>query len=336
MQSELLIHPELILPEPRPSGLLSNRDLNRAGISSKMITQLVKDNVLERRIRGWYRIVGAEIPPEQDLFVAQLYLARRQRNCCTQSDDVPPSLLTGGRAMDVYGVEVDLVPPTMLIDVDRRVRVPTEVFTILRAHLSAEAWCKRKGLYLPEPPRAVGDYAGENVSDLAVRTTVDRLRFIEGMKIVEAVDKWQDTKGPGFRRLVAMAREGVFDTESEGERRFFNDVLCLGGPLPDCQVWVTPRIRVDFLFIRAALVLEYHGKRAHRDQVDADAMRRYELDRLGLQTLVVTSSMTADPVGLWRHIHQLRQQGIADIAAGRRPPVALPPQGRRLRPLRSA
>ena len=94
------------------------------------------------------------------------------------------------------------------------------------------------------------------------------------------------------------------------------------------------QLRVDFVFLSAALIIEYAG-RVHDGQVDRDATRIYALERLGYRVIVVTRSMLRDPAALVAHIHDVRLRRERMIAAGllARPP--LPPQPPRLTPLRT-
>lgn len=206
-----------------------------------------------------------------------------------------------------------------LIDTTRQVRLSEPPFEVLRTELALEGHLRHEHLHLALPTRMIGDYGGQaGVTDVALRTAFDRLRRVARIDMFDAVDVWARRFGVGFARLHAMVLDGVFEQESEGERRLFNDVLAKAGMPPDCQVWMTPRIRVDFAYLFAGQVLEYHGEEAHRDRVDADSTRQFALRQLGQDVLVVTKTMVTDP-NLLPYIIELQRRGAEDIAAGRRP-----------------
>lgn len=321
----------------RPAGIMTNRELNRVGASSHTITQLVRAGSLERVQLGLYRLGGAPGHPRLDLHIAQAYLERRQGNCTSHlRDDRPGFALSGGAALQAFGVQ-DVHAPTVvaLIDQSRRVRLGDAPFEVVRADLSSVGWERQRGLTLAEPARCAGDHSAGDVPDERVRAVVDRLRWRGELEIVQAGRDWAGWQGTGFRRLRSMLLAGVFEQESEGERRLFNGVLRGRVLLPDCQVWLSPSIRVDMGYLDCGLVLEYYGKDAHAGRVDEDAVRIFQIRQLDAEVLVVTTSMLADPDGLAAHVGQTRSRLLEAIDRGVRPPPPRPLDRPRLTPFRT-
>ncbi len=321
----------------KPAGIMTNRELNVAGASSHAITQLVRDGSLDRVHLGLYRLGGAAPHPRQDLYIAQRYLERRQGNCTSHlRDDRPGFLLSGGAALEAHGVEgISGRQIVALIDQTRRVRLGDPPFAVVRADLASVAPCWRRRLSLAESARCAGEHAAGPVSDEEVRGVIDRLRWRRALEIVEAARAWAGWQGSGFRRLHAMRLAGVFEQESDGERRLFNDVLRGRQPLPDCQVWFSPSIRVDMAYLDCGLVLEYHGMDAHAGRVDEDAVRTMTLRQMHAEVFVVTTSMLKDAEGLAAHIGQTRERLREAIERGIRPPPPRPLDRPRLLPFRT-
>ncbi len=335
----MLPEPILDLAARSSAGLVDNRAILRAGFSSWAITEWVREGELERLLPGQYRVAADPVPPHQRLHATQAYLARRQRNCHSADRSRPQALFTAGSALAVLDALPEGVAagtPTVLVDHTRRVRLGPDLLAVVRADLQQEGAVRVQRLHLATPARAVADIAEDDeVTDLQLRTTVDALRHRRRLDIVDAVARWRGMATPGAVRLRRLARSGTLEQESEAERDLLRDVLRLIPGLPDAQVWLHPRYRVDFVYLGAGLVIEYHGVAAHRDRVDADAVRVYELHLLGYVVLVVTRSMLRDPEGLAAHIMELRRRREADIREGRVAPPSPPLARPRLSPLRS-
>ena len=133
---------------------------------------------------------------------------------------------------------------------------------------------------------------------------------------------------------MALFDTGCFEHDSEGEWGAFNALFGPGVPPPDCQVWLSDFIRVDFVYLYAALVIEYLG-RVHRNQLEKDTTRTYALRRLQCDVIGVTASMLHDAGTLSHTIQQARCERERLRAEGRINHEPLPPQPPRLTPLRT-
>lgn len=134
-----------------------------------------------------------------------------------------------------------------------------------------------------------------------------------------------------------MADRGDLEQESEAERHLYRE----GFPAahkPDCQVWITPSIRVDFLYLALLVVVEYLGK-DHELRLEHDATRSAVLQRLGYLVIAVTAAMTRDMAAVSALIATSLDQRLAQQHAGiLRAPVLIeqPPRLSALRTLRGA
>lgn len=99
----------------------------------------------------------------------------------------------------------------------------------------------------------------------------------------------------------------MLDHESEGERTLATLFAGYDPPL-EAQVWITPRIRVDFCWQDISMILEYNGERRHslrQDQED-DRRRDHELNALGYHVEHVRNADLANPVALRARILAVR------------------------------
>lgn len=109
-----------------------------------------------------------------------------------------------------------------------------------------------------------------------------------------------DRSGPrdaGAARWRSIADERSLRAESLKEREL--DTTLQGfDPVPEQQVWVTPRRRVDFFWRSIRLVVEYLGKAAHDHSRAraADAVRDEELEGISIRTLYVVNAHLPPPV----------------------------------------
>ena len=311
-----------------PARLVGQRQLATAGFGSWRAAKWVEQGLLERVVRGWYRRPGDPVPPTQPLHLAQRYLSRGGHR----------ALITGQAALAMWQVPGHGLParPTVLVPHDTRLRLADAPFDVLRCrHLADEPVRPTRGLDLVDPARAIADLARDpSRDDRAIRQTVYDVVNRLGANPALLAERWRRIGHDGAQRLLQMAAEAVFDVESEGELTCLRRLFEPHPPLPDCQVWLTDSIRVDFAFLAAALVVEYHGG-LHDRSVDRDATRAYALQQLGYLVLVVTRSLLlgADHVAEW--IHHERTQRERWIARGELPAPELPPQPPRLRPLRT-
>lgn len=308
----------------RNAGLIDLGEIRRLGFDRRRAAEWVTAGWLERVVPGVYRKPGAA-PPEQCLHIPLRYLHR----------DEP--VLTATGALAWFGTEGFELPcvPTVLVPRTRQLRLASAPFTIQRTALDLVPRWAFRGLHVAAPARALADAALiPSTGDKALRVAVDHVRQRFGLHATQLVQEWQGIRHRGARRLLAMAAEGVFEQESEGERDAFQTVFRPHPPVPDCQVVLAGGVRVDFAFLFAALVIEYLGA-VHNRQVDRDTRRTYGLERHGLRVIAMTKSMLRDADGLAAHIHGIRRHRERLMRQGLLRPPPLPAPGPRLTPLRT-
>lgn len=314
-----------------PGRVLTTAQLGRIGVPRKWVLALAEDGMIERMIFGVYRDPTQEVPPTQCLHIPRAYLEQRRPDGC------PPEVISGEAALGAHGVSAFPLPrpPLVLIDPSRHLRKGRGAFTVLRTDLTRVEAEKIGGLILASTRRATADAAtNPDVSDATLRQGIDEMRNRGTLDIAGAVAWWAQLRHSGACRLTGMAEAGVFEQESEGERDAFRRLFETYPPAPDCQVWLTESIRVDFVFLSAGLVIEYHGG-VHDGSVDRDSTRIWALRRLGFEVIVVTKSMLRDPHALAAEIQAIRMQREHLVRAGHLRRPAVPAQPPRLSPLRT-
>lgn len=312
------------------SGLASTAEIRSAGFGAWHLSRWVADGLVERVLPTQHRLAGAPVPPTQCLHLPVRYLARPGPG--------PWAVISGEGVLAALEVGRHRLPcvPTVLIERGRRVRLTDPPFTVVQTRLGDVPHQHRNGVPMATVQRAIADLAlGERVTDSELIEVVDDARNRLRLATVDLVTAWRELRGhPGARRLLDLAAAEVFEQESPGERLAFTEIFRAHPPEPDCQVWVTDRFRVDFIFVFAALIVEYEG-RVHDGRADEDATRRMALERLGYRVIVITRSMLRDPTAVAEFVHRVRREREDAMLRGAllRPPF--PAQPERLTPLRT-
>ena len=318
-----------------PHGLLTLTDAARVGASRFAAADACSRGVLVRLAPGLYADADATPPDLQRAAVPQRYLdGLRQR----LARPTMPSALTDEAAIELRSGR--LTPTTSLVVAlpsGRQVRLSQPPFEVVRRTWEHEGWDLVRGLRCSRTAWALADGAGPAAGrdDRAVRILVDRARNLLGEQVPDLVDRWQAMPARGAQRLLRMARAGAFEQESEGERRAFALLFPDERDRPDCQVVVLGSFRVDFVFLDAALVVEYFGRDAHDGRLEADMTRIQAIEARGYRVIVVTASMLRDPLALSAFIRQLRDRRAELIRRGVLVTPPLPMQPRRLHDLRT-
>lgn len=317
-----------------PHGLLTLTDAARASVSRFAVADACRRGVLVRLAPGLYADAAAPPPVLQRAAVPQRYLdGLRQR----LARPAMPSALTDQAAIELRaGPIAPTTPLVVALPRDRQVRLTRPPFAVRRREWDPDGWDLVRGLRCALEAPALADAAGSAAGrdDRDLRVLVDRARSL-GAAVPALVDAWRTMPGEGARRLLQMAAAGDFEQESEGERRAFRLLFAQPHDQPDCQVVVLGSFRVDFVFLDAALVVEYFGKDAHEGRLEADMTRIMAIEALGYRVIVVTASMLWEPVALARFILGLRAQRAELIRRGTLASPPLPMQPRRLRDLRT-
>lgn len=319
--------------ERAPGRILGTRDLVALGHHRMTVAAWAADTHLERILHGLYRRADDPPPLDQGLHVAQRYLDLRRPAAHAEP------LLSGGAALEVLlGSERRVHRPLVLVDGRTRPRLdelPFDVRRTLRVG-ALPPWCTVAGLRLVCPARGLADLAHDPaVTDVALRVAMDEIRNRRLLTTVELAERIGRGRGAGAARLRRVVDDGALEQESEGERTAFALLFGPRPPQPDCQVVCLGSLRVDFAFIAAGLVVEYHGDDAHRHRVDHDATRAHALERAGWRVIVVTATMLEDAASLAVWIHRIRREREQLIASGALRQPTLPPQPARLIPLRT-
>ena len=322
----------LALIQRDPAGLLRRRDVVALGFSDMAIRRWVDAELLARVARGLYRRPGRRHPREE-LHIPLRYLEAKVGR---------GGVLTGAAGLSALGVPGVDVPaqPMVLLDHHLEVRVREAPWSIRNADLGAVWTEHHHGLVVAEPARCLADLATEGPTlptEEDLLDVVDATRSARQLSAPSLADRWASMRRhPGAVRLLDLYDRGLLDLDSAGERRAFDALFGRRPPAPDCQVWVLPSRRADFVFIAAALVIEYHGIAAHRDRIDADAVRAHELTAAGWHVIVVTRSLVRPHAERCAStIHQLRRTRERLIADGAIPRPSLPAQRRRRVPLQT-
>jgi hypothetical protein len=317
-----------------PFGLMTVPDAARVGVSRFALADGCRRGVLDRVAPGLYTPVG-RTHPLQRYAIPQRYLDRFRP---AGGDDIAPAL-TGSCSIDVRCGELSPLTELLVAVPDDRVvrlrRPPFDVLRLPEVQMTTPP-DQLRGIRLRPAAHALADEATPGRrEDQQVRDAVDRARNRLRLSEPHLVEAWQACGTAGARRLLRMAARGTWEQESEGERRTFRALFVGKGPLPDCQVVLVGGYRVDFVFLDAALVIEYDGREAHERRWEADLLRRMALEQAGFKVIVVTAAMLCESDRLAAFVRAVRRTRVALIAEGRLPLPPVPPQPPRSRPLRT-
>lgn len=312
----------------QPGRVAHTRTIAEVGPDRHAVSAWVRQGLLDRLAPAWVRLPGDEAPLQAG-HLAVGYLERfRPGATIALSDEYALGLLIPSRALPAL--------PMVLVEHGRRLRVRSGPWDVhQRSTLDPADLAVTRGLPHARAPLALADRAATRIADDGLLAIVYEVINATRIRPTALVSAWTRLDHPGARRLLELTAAGALEHESPAELRLFRDVFAGHPPLPDCQVMVTDRIRVDFMYIFAALVIEYLGEQSHANRVDADGARLYAMRTLDLETIIVTKSVARDPVGLRAHIHRTRLEREDLMLRGllRRPP--LPRQPDRLTPLRT-
>lgn len=313
-------------------GVMTVRQLRAIGVPGRWVLALEQEGAVERLLYGCYVDPTQDALPDRDLHLALAYLSQRR-----PADR--PAELVSGMASIAARCQPDIAYPgrvLVLTEQARRPRKSRKEFLVVRTDLAGVPHEVVRRARVAPVPRSLEDAAGiERVGDARLRDAVYALKHRRQIDVVQALAEWRSRTTSGARRLVALTEAGEFEHESHAEREVFLALFDTYPPAPDCQVQLAPNIRVDFVFLSAGLVLEYHGSEWHDGSVDADATRAWALTAMGYVVIVITKSMMRDPAAVAAGIHRIRVEREQLIASGalRLPP--LPVQPPRVLPLRT-
>ena len=312
-----------------PGGIRPVRHFVRKGFDRREVAAWAATGLCDKLLHGVYGALAHD-PTERRLHLPLIYLELRMG----PTHHLP--ILTGPAALEAHGVPgLPPLQPTVLVDKRCTARLPDLPFTIRRVDLAGVPSEDVAGLRATPPVRALADTASTMaLTPLQLRTTVDHLRNRGLLWMPAAVREWEQMPGPGAARLVKWARQGVFEQESEGERRAFELLFVPFPPVVDCQVVLVGNLRADFVYLSAALVIEYYGE-VHDGSANEDATRVDVFEELGYRVKVVTKSLLHEAPRVAAQIQDIRHDREHRIRTGALPLPTLPPQPERLHPLRT-
>lgn len=306
------------------AGVATLTELAAAGHDRFAVRSWASAGLVERLLPGLYRATDVPVTGRQRVAVPLHYLDDEAR----RGDD--PARVTGSAALALDEVEGFRIPvrPTVLVPPDRRIRVPGAPFVVRRAPVPVGDRCTTAGCAAVRSGRALADAAPEEgVTDKMLRVGFDDARRRGRLRLSPFTTRLRQLRGhPGARRLLAMWRSGLLEMESEGERAAFAALFAAHPPPPERQIWVLPDVRVDFVYLRAALVLEYLGKYPHEGRIEEDSARLWRLRRAGYEVLPLTSGLLDQAPTLIHQIHRIRRERESLAADGRLLVAPLPSQ----------
>lgn len=223
-------------------GVVARWQLLAAGLKPKHVDALLRSGRVLGVSRGVYLIHGAPSSHEADAMAAALRCG-------------PDARVVGERMMAFAGVRGARRDADIHV-VTRPGRVVTGVDWPWRQNLfdPAEHYAEIHRIPSFHPRRLLLEFA-VSAADADLERVVDAYRWTGRLDGAVAL-ACEHAHHPGAGRLLDS---GLVDTgapESPAERRIVDLMDSLGAR---CQVWVTPRIRVDFFFDRAGLVIERDG-----------------------------------------------------------------------------
>ena len=197
------------------------------------------------------------------------------------------------------------LPPCDPIDVVAPLacRISARAGTRLRrAQLDRDEIVERMGLPVTRIERTISDLA------LLVSLTDAVVAVDEALHkgLTDLTALWQSVASSAHRRGVGRLRRVLRvaepRTESPMESRLRVLLILAGLPRPDAQVEIRDEAgmfiaRVDFLYPRARLVIEYDGS-THRDTLVDDSRRQNRLIQAGYRLLRFTSSDLRAPTAV--------------------------------------
>lgn len=257
--------------------------LETADLSNRQITELVRTNVLERVVRGLYRVPGTR-SPLQDVAAA----LRRHRG----------AVASHTTSLFLHGIEGrPPARPHLTLPVGATAR--TSIGTIHRSPVTDvdRAWCH--GLPTTTLARAVVDSSDqldvERLGQVVSEAVARRLTTIGDIEAAACrVEQAPGRRGSGRLRRVLAGWTDRIEPDSVAEATVIRRILGHGLPVPETQFVVLDDAgefvaRVDLAWPDRRVLREYDSDRFHPPtQVEADELRRQRLEALGWSVDVIT------------------------------------------------
>ncbi len=278
--------------------LLTTADLLAEDLSSRQITRLVADGVVERIIRGLYRRPGTRTPI-QDIAAAL------QRHDGAVASHVS--------ALFVHGFDVD-PPDRPHFTLPPGSAGTTRLGMQHRSPLGDVDLTRRRGLPVTSIARSFVD-AAETLSTDALAAVANemfsrrRVRFDQVGDALDRVEAAPGRVGGGRVRTVMASWCDAIAPDSPAEAAAIRRILAFGLPAPVTQHAITDGdrfvARVDMAWPDERVVREYDSVQWHRpDRVEVDETRRQRIEALGWRVDAVHRHHLG--AGEHRWLHALR------------------------------
>ncbi|HWT93003.1 MAG TPA: type IV toxin-antitoxin system AbiEi family antitoxin domain-containing protein [Solirubrobacteraceae bacterium] len=260
----------------RQRGIVTTAQLLALGLTRHAIDSRVRRGWLHRRHQGIYAVGHlAEIPFAAE--TAALFVCGPQTVASDHSAAAVLKLLPA--------------PELPHVTVPRARRARHEGIVIRRRDTLTrqDVWI-REGLRITNPTRTL--------ADLATTATPDELHQAineaHALRLIAPGHMPITPNRPGAARLRAAARQTANGyTRSEAERRLRALVKRAGLPEPKTNVKVAG-VRVDAVWERHGLVVEFDGAATHAHQLDRDHRNAARLRAAGYEVIRISWSMLTD------------------------------------------
>ena len=251
----------------RSQGVVTRKEMLRAGISAMEIDRRAAKGLLIRQYRGVYR-VGHAAPSTDASFIAAVKACGKEAK------------LGGLAGAYLFGLIKGPVPkPEVFTATERRVKG-------IETHRARRQGTKVRGIPVTTVPETLVDIAaGMTPEDLARACHEAGVKFRVGPKQVEAVLQRRPT-APGARKLRAVMSGDTKVVLSELERQFLQALKDAGLPLPvtnkpagehrvDCR-WPGLTVELDsYRFHNSRYAWEKDREREREARRRGDEFRRY-------------------------------------------------------------
>lgn len=257
-------------------GLLITRVLAAEGLTPRQIGQLVDDRVLERIIRGLFRLPGSRSPLQDIAAVVVRHTG---------------AVASHSSALFVHGLEV--VPPSEPhFTLAPGSTNDTTLGVLHRSPLDRVDVTRRKGIEVTTLARSLVDAAEVmSVDDLAgaVNEAISRklVRLPDIVATASRLERAPGRKGSGRLRTVLATWTDAIEPDSVAEAAAIRRIRLAGVPAPATQYEVFDAdgcfvARLDMAWPDELVAREYDSMAFHGpDRIEPDEERRQRLEALG-------------------------------------------------------
>lgn len=262
--------------------LLATSDLTRLGLDRKQVARLCDDRVIERIVRGLYRVAGTR-SPMQDIAAATSRHAG--------------SVASHASALWLHGIDVAPPDPPHLT-LPPGATSHTTLGVLHRSPLERVDVTVRRGLPVTTLPRAIVD-AGAHLSLVQLHDATAQAitgRRTTARLIEEAclrVESAPGRIGHGRLRTVLAGWTEAIRPDSVAEATVLRRIAAFGIPWPVTQYDVLDAAgafvaRVDLAWVRERVCREYDSDGYHPpSKVEADERRRARIEAAGWSVDVI-------------------------------------------------